>query len=266
MSFETIILKKEGHIATLILNRPEKLNALNDKMAEEIYVGLNDVDGDENVRVMVTTGAGRAFSAGGDQKPAEGESAGGDLRKLSPRAIIQRVRYLAEKTLLRLRRMQIPTIAMVNGYAIGFGLDWALGCDLRIGSENAKFRYGYTGFALTSNSGGIWLLAQAVGATKAAELMFIDEFVHAEEARRIGLLTRLVPHAELERETMALANKISQGPPIALQWDKFLLYSGLHEDMETAINLHNLSKPPTVLSKDHGKAAAAFIEKRRPSF
>jgi enoyl-CoA hydratase/carnithine racemase len=266
MSFETIILKKDGGIATIVLNRPDRLNANNNKMLEELSVALDDVGGDEKIRVLVTTGAGRAFCAGGDVKGGEGEGAERDLRKLSPTALKRFMREIGVETTLKLRRLPIPTIAMVNGYAIGFGLDWALACDLRIGSENAKFRWGYTSIAVTSNFGGTWLLAQVVGVPKAAEIMFTEELVDAQEALRIGLLNRVVTSAQLEKETMALANKISEGPPTAIKWDKYLLYSGLQQDMESAMELATLSKAPTILSKDHEEAVDAFVEKRKPSF
>jgi len=262
MEFTTIKVQKEEGIAVVTLNRPHRRNALNEKMWEELSIALRDVAEDDGVRVMVLTGAGEAFSVGADlgrdeerEKILEEPSAEEIRRGLKRSHDV--VRLLAE--------MEKPTIAMVNGVAAGGGFDWALACDIRIGSERARFR-SYTQIGLIPGQGGAWLMVRAMGYPKAAEMMFTADIIDAREAERIGLLNRLVPAERLEEETLAMARRIAQNPPVAIRVGKLLLRKALEMSLDTSLEVAALSQPVCIFSEDHKEALNAFREKRQPRF
>jgi len=270
MGYETLIYEKENGIARITMNRPERMNALNAQMIMELVGTVRDAATDDGVRVLVITGAGRGFCAGGDFSysqvrggevaPEEAQERGGVLeegRLLHP---------INEQVILALQKMDKPTIAMVNGAAVGGGFDLSLACDMRIGSENARFMVAFTRIGIAPGSGGAWLLPRVVGLPKACELIFTGDFVESEEAYRIGLLNRLVPADRLEEETMALAQRIAQGPPIALRLDKMMLYKGLGTDLETALAFASACERITLHSQDHIEGVMAFAQKRQPVF
>ena len=197
MNYETIILGKKESIATITLNRPERLNAMSRELGQELMSALDDVDNDNEMRVLVITGAGRAFCAGGDTgrinerlqrdkaDPEDAESRRGLIRS-------------EDNTTLKLQKMQKPTIAMVNGPAVGAGCNLALACDLRVGSENARFRNAFIVRGHVNAEGGTWLYPQVMGLPKALEYLLTGDFIEAKEAERIGALNHLVPAEELE--------------------------------------------------------------------
>jgi 2-(1,2-epoxy-1,2-dihydrophenyl)acetyl-CoA isomerase len=260
MEFKTLILKREEGIATIILNRPERLNAINSEMISELNHALEEVARDEQVRVVILTGAGRAFSAGADLKEVE------SLSEVTPEDKRRHLEGGAQEVVRRLQRMGKPTIAMVNGAAAGAGFDWALACDIRIGAETARFRAAYTIIGLIPGAGATWLLSRIVGPNRTAEIIFTGDFVEAKEAERIGILNRIFPVEELEKETMALARRIASNPPIALRLDKQLLYKGLEVDLDTALGMAAAFQTICLASEDHKEAVAAFKEKRQPLF
>ena len=268
MDFETIILKKEDGIATIIFNRPERLNALDFRMFSEIPQAIREVAGDETVRVLVLTGAGRAFSVGGDFKgePATPGVMGIDSQLQNPAMLAQQVRGYGRGINLALQNLDIPTIAMVNGVAVGQGFSMALVCDMRIGSQNARFSVAWTKRALVPATGDTWLLPRIVGLGRAVELILTGRFVEAEEAERIGLLNRLVPVEELENETMALAHQLAKGPPLALRLSKVNLYTGLNVDLATALESLSSAQAILFMTEDYKEATAAFQEKREAVF
>jgi enoyl-CoA hydratase/carnithine racemase len=264
MGYQTIILKKENNIATLMLNRPERLNALTEQMMEEISAALEEVASDEEVRVLIITGAGRAFCAGADLKMEEGAEK--VFTATHPEGIRQALRESIQRIIRRLKSLDIPTIAMVNGVAVGGGFDLALACDLRVGSESCRFRVGFTSIGLIPGGGGTWHLPRIVGVPKAAELLFADSVVEAREAERLGLLNRLVLEERLEEETLALASKIASGPPMAIRMAKLQLYQGLKMDLDAALEFAAASQPILALSEDHKEGVLAFREKRAARF
>lgn len=264
MTFKTIIVKKEDSIATVTLNRPRRLNALNDQMIEELIVALDNLDRDDQVRVAIITGAGRAFCAGADLKPdEEGERI---LRETNPEVIRNSLRSGPQQLTRRMQSLGKPTIAMVNGDAVGGGCDLALACDLRVGSEKARFLVGFTRLGLIPGMGAMWLMPRIMGLAKAAELLFTGEALEAEEARRFGVLNRLVPAAELESETMALARKIASIPPVAVRLAKLQLYKGLELGFDTALEVAAATQTICFATEDHKEAIAAFRQKRAPTF
>jgi len=264
MTFQTIIFKKEGHVATIILNRPERLNALNDQMFIELIAALEDLEQNEKIRVLVLTGSGRAFSAGADLTPDDsGEKV---IQETNPEAIRQGLSSKPQKVIRALQRLPKPVIAMINGDAVAGGFDLALACDLRIASENARFAVSFTKIGILPGTGGLWLLPRIVGLTKAAELIFTGDFISAGEAKEMGILNKVVPLQDLEKETRILAEKIASNPPIALRLDKILLYKAIEVDLDTALDMVAVSEPICFASRDHKEAVSAFFQKRTPVF
>ncbi len=267
--FETVILRKEEHIATITLNRPDEQNTLNDKLLRELMEALSDVAEDDDTRVLIITGAGKYFCAGGDVREfvgAKGEAYHARVAAGEIGGQIEQERWQIFRMFLLTQEMNKPTIAMVNGAAAGGGFDLALACDMRIGSEKARFKVSLTTIGLAVAGGIAWFLPRIVGLPKAAELIFTGDIIDAAEAERIGILNRIVPSAELEEETLKLARKIADGPPIAIRMDKMLLYKCLEVDLETALKFSEPCERLTFLTKDHQEAVAAFREKRKPVF
>ncbi len=262
MEFKTLLLKKENNIATLTLNRPERLNAINAQMMEELPCALYEIAQDKDLRVMILTGAGRAFCAGGDiSQPTDSSGFGTTVQEIS-----HGLRRVYRDTTLQLHNLEIPTIAMVNGVASGWGFDLALACDLRIGSDKARFMVAFTRVGLTPATGGVWLMPRIMGIAKAAELIFTADFLEAAEAQRLGVLNRVVPAADLEKEAKELARKIANGPPIAIRLAKMQLYRGMHTEMDAAFDTAAACQAICMTSEDHKEAVAAFGQKRGPIF
>jgi enoyl-CoA hydratase/carnithine racemase len=266
--YQYIILDKnaEEGIAKLTLNRPDRRNALNDVMQDEIGDALDEVDADDSIRVLIVTGSGRVFCAGGDLDQLKGGSQPGtwvtdnadDIRRAFKRT---------QRFMLGLQRLEKPVIAMINGAAVGAGFDMACGCDIRIGTPRARFMVAYIRIGLFPGFGGTWLYPRMLGSMgKAAELLFTGDFLEAEEAHRLGFLNKLVPEEELEATTLEMARKIAAGPPIAMRLSKLMLYKGLEFDLETAMQMAAAAETITLTSHDHEEGAAAFRESRQPQY
>jgi enoyl-CoA hydratase/carnithine racemase len=266
MDFATILLKKEDWIATITLNRPDRLNAVTSKMAHELLAAIEDVDKDDEVRVLVLTGAGRGFCAGADVGGMTGGTQEGMGTARSAEEMRRYHSRVVGRICLGLQKLQKPTIAMVNGIAVGGGFDMALACDMRIGSKNTRFRNAFVKIGLFPGWGGTWLYPRVMGLAKALEYLFTGDFLEAEEAEKIGVLNKLVPSEDLERETMGLARKIAQGPPIAIRLMKLQAYKGLQMDLETALEMAAACETITLTSEDHKEGVAAFREKREAQF
>lgn len=261
MDSQTIILKKEAHIGTITLNRPEKLNAANQRMIQELLFALDDVGKDEEMRVLVLTGAGRGFCSGIDLSAAGGAS------DETPETFRQSLRHGVQRVTLALQGLEVPTIASVNGAAVGLGFDWALACDIRIGSENARFMVAYTRLGAFPSTGGTYLMPRIMGLAKACQYVFTGDFLEAAEAERLGVLNILVPADELEKETMKLAQKIAKGPPIALKLAKLQMYKGLEIDnLPLALEFVAAAETIPHFSEDWREGLRAFAEKREPHF
>ncbi len=265
MAYETIILEKTGHIARLTLNRPERLNALNERMFAELNGALDDVATDRGMRVLVLTGAGRAFCASADIKE---ERRGGDrlLGHMEPYQTYQFIRSGPQGVTLKLHQMDKPTIAMVNGLAIGDGFDWVLACDIRIGCEHARFMNAFLQMGLVSNTGATWLYPRAMGVNKALELLYTGDWLEAQQALELGVLNRLVPFEDLEAETTALADKIASKSPVANRMVKGMVYRGLGQSLEEHLPEAAQAEVLSLASEDHREALAAFLERRDPKF
>ena len=265
MSYQTIILEKKDHVARLTLNRPDSLNALNRRMFAELNSALEDVAGDREMRTLVLTGAGRAFCASADIKEERQE---GDrlLGYMEPNEIYQFIRSGPQGITLKLHRMEIPTIAMVNGLAIGDGFDFVLACDIRIGCERSRFMNAFLQMGLVSNTGATWLYPRAMGVNQALELLYTGDWLEAEDALRLGVLNRLVPSEDLPEETMALAAKIAGKSPVANRLVKGMVYRGLGQSLEEHLPEAAHAEVLSLASEDHREALAAFLEGREPRF
>ena len=265
MTYQTIILEKKDRVARLTLNRPERLNALNERMFQELNSALDDVAADREVRALVLTGAGRAFCASADIKD---ERQGGDrlLGHMEPYQIYQFIRSGPQGITIKLHQMDKPTIVMVNGLAIGDGFDWVLACDIRIGCERSRFMNAFLQMGLVSNTGGTWLYPRALGVNHALELLYTGDWLEAEDALRLGVLNRLVTSEELEAETMALAAKIARKAPVANRLAKEMVYRGLGQSLEEHLAEAAQAEVLTLTSEDHREALAAFLEGREPKF
>ncbi len=258
MDFETIILKKQDHIATLTMNRPDRMNALTTQMLNEMISAVDDINRDDDIRVMVLAAAGKAFCSGADL------SDGGRISGLAgtPNEMWNNIRSSYQKVALGLQHMDKPTIAMVSGPAVGAGCDFAFGCDMRVGSEKARFRNSFVKVGLIPGGGGTWLYTRVMGLGRGLEFLFTGDFLEAEEAARIGVLNRLVPAAQLEQATMELAHKIAKNPPLAVQMSKVMAYKALESDLEEALAMSAAYQALALSSEDHREGVNAFMEKR----
>ncbi len=266
--YQYILLDRdaEQHIATLTLNRPDRRNALNDVMQDEIGDAIEEVEADKSMRVMVLTGSGRVFCAGGDLDQLQGGSQSGGWTSDNTDEI-RRAFQRTQRFMLGLQRMEKPVIGMLNGAAVGAGFDLACACDIRVGTPRSRFMVAYFHVGLFPGFGGTWLYPRALGSLgKAAEMLFTGDFLEAEEAHRMGFLNRLVSEEELESTTMEMARKIAAGPPIAIRLSKLMLYKGLEFDLETAMKMAAAAETITLTSADHAEGTAAFRESRTPIF
>jgi enoyl-CoA hydratase/carnithine racemase len=267
MDFETIVLIKEDHLATLTLNRPDKRNAINRRMMEELIAALSDISEDDEIRAMILTGAGNAFCAGADVDIMPG---GGEVKELGEQSVEKMRRSFifksAKKIILCLHQMEKPTIAMVNGACVGAGFDLALACDLRIASERTRFMCGFVKIGLFPGFGAAWLYPKTMGLGKALEMLLTGDVLDAKEAKEIGLLNQLTTAEALKSATLTLAKKIADGPPIAIRLMKSQVYKGLETDLATALDEAAVCESITLASMDHKEGITAFREKRDPSF
>jgi 2-(1,2-epoxy-1,2-dihydrophenyl)acetyl-CoA isomerase len=257
MAYDTLIVDPSGPITTITLNRPDARNALDFTMRRELLSALDEIEANPAARVVILTGAGGHFCAGGDVKNMRQRSTAGDGQ----------VRVgLLNRAVLRLVNFPLPTIAMVDGYAVGAGSNLALCCDLIVASERAKFGELFSKIGLAVDGGGTWLLPRLVGMARAKELIFTGDVFDAAEALRIGLVNRVVPVAELAPATRALAETIAAGPPLALRLDKQALNRAASSDLASALEVEALSQGIAVASDDHREGVAAFFDKRPPKF
>ena len=259
MGYDTILIRKDDNIATIVLNRPEKLNAIIPHMVEELIEAILSVGRDDAVRVIVVTGAGRAFSAGGDT------SAHLAFQSEDPRQLMEHFRQLGD-LIVNLRKVAKPTLAVVNGPAVGAGFSLALGCDIILASEGAKFSVGFIRMALHPEGGVTYLLPRILGIARACELIFTGKTIDAKEAERIGLVNQVVPHEELEVSAKELANSLARAPAMALGLSKISLYQALDMSLSSAVEREARAQTICMSGEDVKEAVSAFLEKRRPNF
>jgi len=247
-------------IATITLDRPERMNAFTFDMIDAWAGHIAAARTDEAIRVLVVTGAGKAFCSGGDIVEMKARLAQTPLQRKSE--LWNRIQRIP----LSLEDFDKPVLMAVNGAATGAGMDLALQGDLRFAAESARFAETYVKVALVPGAGGTWFLPRVVGTAKALELFWTGDFVNAAEAERLGIVNKVVPDAALMDHVYAVARKIAAGPALATRTIKRAVYQGLRTDLRTA--LHQMSSHYAVVtsSDDHREAVEAFIEKRKPRF
>ncbi len=250
----------EDGVATLTFNRPERMNALSTPIMQGLLEGLPRLAGDPTVRVVVLTGAGRAFCAGGDVKSM---AEGGDSRSAAEATAHLRARMEVSRILHELPK---PTIAMINGPAAGAGLALALACDLRIAGASARLVTAFVKVGFSGDFGGSYFLTRLVGTSKARELYFTGRPVDAEEALSLGLVNRVVPDDQLARATIELARSLAQGPQIALRLMKQNMNFAESGGLADLLDIEAANQVQTGRTEDHREAARAFVEKRAPVF
>lgn len=259
MTFETIKVEEADGIATLTLHRPEKLNALNVLMGEEICSALELLARSASARVLVVTGAGRMFSAGGDLSSMD--QVAGDAASID-----RSVRIYCEVG-RRLRELPLPAVAKLNGDAFGGSLGIAMACDLRVARDDARLGFVFTRVGLSGADAGVsYLLPRLVGVAKAVELLFLGETILGAEAERIGLVHRAVPAAHLDQVTDGIVGRLAAGPPLALRHTKRALYEGLTRDIATDFEYEAYVQSLCFQSEDHREGLRALREKRAPVF
>ena len=259
---QDLIEHLEDGVAVLTMNRPDRLNALSGAMLDAMLEALPRLADDPGVGVVVLTGAGRGFCAGGDVKAmAEGREFSGDT--LEER--VQGLRGKMETSRL-LYEMPKPTIAMVRGAAAGAGLSLALACDLRIAGESAKFGTAFARVGYSGDFGGSYYLTKIVGTAKARELYYTADLLDAKQALALGLVNRVVADDRLEEETLARAGKIARGPRIAYRYMKRNLNAAESGTLKELLDLEAWHHTRTGQTEDHREATKAFVEKREPVF
>ena len=258
-----VLISIQDHIATLTLNRPKARNAYSSSMIRQLVSGLDELELDPQVRVVILTGAGRAFSAGGDLKlmrDKEGMFAG--------EAVELRSRYMQEihQVPQRLSRFSKPVIAAINGAAIGAGLDLSLMCDLRIAAESAKFGSTFVKVGLIPGDGGAYYLNRAIGLAKSLELTLTGRVIDSAEAERLGIISRVVPDETLLETAQQLAHEIAQNAPVAVQLTKAATYQSLNLSAEGALQIAASFQGIAQNTRDHLEGVNAILEKRPPNF
>lgn len=249
---ETILVKDENPIRWIILNRPDKLNAINLKMIEEIEEALKEVENNDNIKIIIITGNGRAFSAGADIS---------QLKELDPvKAWLFSTR--GQGLMNYIEKYPKPTIAMVNGYALGGGLELALSCDIRIASTNAELGFPEINLGIFPGFGGTQRLVRLVGKGKALELIMTGDRIKADYAERLGLVNKVVSPDALENETKQLALKIAEKSHIALRLIKAVVNYGLDSPILSGLEMESLGWGVVFSTEEEKKRVEEFLSKR----
>jgi enoyl-CoA hydratase len=255
MSFETLLLSKEGAIATIVINRPDVRNALNDQAWKELRRAFEQVRDDAEVRVLVITGAGdKAFAAGTD------------IRWLHGMSGVERLDPASQVTLNLLESMDKPSIAAVNGFALGGGCEVAMACDIRIAGDQAKLGLPEINIGIIPGSGGSQRLTRLVGAGKAKEMIFTGKIIDAQEAERIGLVQQVVPHDQVLAAARELAGQMIEKAPVALRLAKVAVTAAMNGDLQTGLAVEKLAQSFLFNTADSVEGMSAFLEKRKPQY
>ncbi|MDJ0869902.1 MAG: enoyl-CoA hydratase [Myxococcota bacterium] len=254
----------DGRVAVLTLNRPEARNALSDTLTPALRRAVARLADDPGVGCVVLTGAEGAFCAGGDVKGMGGS--GGARRSVRFEDAVEDLRERQITLTAAIYEMPQPTIAALPGPAAGAGLSIALACDLRLAARSAFVTTGFANIGMSGDYGASFFLTQLVGSAKARELFFTADRVPAAECERLGIVNRVVPDEALMDETLALAERLAAGPPIAYRYMKENLDRALRADLRTCLAHEAENLVRTALTEDHREAVRAFVEKRRPRF
>ena len=264
MGPEAIIYEKESAVATITLNRPERLNAVGGSMGGELEQALEDANSDDGVRVLIVTGAGEGFCSGADVGGlgplGSRNDAAWRLASRSPAA------GGIHSFIVPFYNFEKPIIGAVNGIAAGGGFSIALACDIRIASERARFSQIFIKRGLVPDTGSTYFLPRVVGMPRACEMVFTGEILDAEQARECGLVSRVVRHDELMPTALELAARIAANPPITMKLAKRALYRGASTDFASALEFEGYLQGICFGTEDFREGVAAFVEKREPRF
>jgi 2-(1,2-epoxy-1,2-dihydrophenyl)acetyl-CoA isomerase len=260
-SYETVVYEKSEGIVTLTLNRPDVLNAVNEKMGQELLDALRQAERDPEVRCLIITGRGRAFCSGEDIQALRSDYEHGTNPKLGERLL-----HKYNPMIRRIREMEKPVIAAVNGPAAGAGAGIAYSCDIRLASDSAKFLQAFVRIGLAPDSGTSFFLPKLVGYAKALELSLTGDEVTSKEAERLGLVSKVVPADQLMTSARDLAKKLTQGAPRAIGLTKRAINKSTSSDIETVLQYESYLQEIAGATSDHVEAVKAFFEKRKPVF
>lgn len=261
---DPLIYARDETIVTLTLNRPQSRNTITEPdMIDALVQACARIQNDDSVRAVILTGNGPAFSAGGNLKDIRDRKGmfGGE-----PAALREHYRRGIQRVPPALFNLDVPTIAAVNGPAVGAGCDLALMCDIRIAADNAFFAESFVQLGIIPGDGGAWLLPRAVGLSRACEMLFTGDRVDATTAYEWGLVSRVVPADELLSDARALATRIAANPPLAVRMSKRLIREGLHTRLESLLELSAAMQALAHHTEDHSEAVAALLEKRSGRF
>src|SRR5437879_12746958 len=254
-----LLYEAKDKIATLTLNRPDKLNAFTGPMIDAWAQALGEAQADDNVNVVIVTGAGRAFCAGGDV----GRMRQGEPSALEGKNSLWEGVHRVPKTL---EAMDKPVIAMVNGLAVGAGMGMCVMCDMRVAAESARFSTGYVRVGLVPGDGDTYFLPRLIGTAKALELLWTADFIEAPKALELGIVNRVVPHDRLHEETYAFARRVADGPQIPVRMIKRLVYQSMRLDLRPPLDLVSSHMAVVRETEDHREGVQAFKDKRPPKF
>ena len=260
MEFEKILFEKDDRVATITLNNPEARNSMTQKMADEFSSAVDSLKKDADVRVLVITGAGKAFCSGADLKAGtfpEGEISPLDKKNSATDFY---------KKFLSVRELDIPVICSINGPAVGAGCCLTLLSDIRIATEKAKLSMSFVKIGLNPGMAGTYFLPRLVGTSKAYEMMITGDMIDADEALRIGLVNKVVSHEILAESTREYALSLAKGAPIPIRLIKKALFSGTNATVQSAIEYESFAQSLCFESKDFPEGVKAFMEKRSPNF
>jgi enoyl-CoA hydratase/carnithine racemase len=258
-----ILYEQQGHVVTLTMNEPERRNPLTGNSAvPDFLAAIDRIHNDRSVRAVILTGAGTAFSSGGDIRDMERQASG----EVSGMQIRQEYRTGIQKLPLALFNLEVPIIAAVNGAAIGAGFDVACMCDIRIASEHAKFAESFVKLGIIPGDGGAWLLPRIIGMSRAAEMSFTGEMIGPDLAASWGLVSRVVPAVELLSTANELAQRIAANPPHAVRLTKRLLREAMHTRLDTLLEMAAAFQALSHQTDDHKEAVNAYLNKRPPVF
>ncbi len=256
MKYNNLKFNQDGKIGTITLSRPQALNALNTELLLELSHLVDLISKDESIHVLIITGEGKAFVAGAD------------ITEMKDFDSIQGLKYgeLGASVLRNIQKLKIPSIAAVNGFALGGGCELAMCCDIRIASENAKFGQPEVGLGITPGFSGCVRLARLAGVAKARELIYTADIIPASEAEKIGLVNKVVPADQLMAAAIEMAQKIVSKAHLAVRYSKMAINKGFETDIETAIAFENHVFALCFATEDQKEGMTAFVDKRAPEF
>lgn len=256
-------VERKGRVVVATLNRPEKKNAQSEEMLELLCEALRSANADHSVSCFVLTGAGDAFCSGGDLGRRANDPNGGAP---TPLERMDRLHGVTHRVARAVEEFEKPLIAAVNGAAVGAGMDMSLMCDIRFAARSARFSEGYVKVGLIPGNGACYFLPRIIGIARALELLWTGDFVAADEALALGLVSRVFDDKALLDETLSFATRLSEGPPIQQREIKKLLYQSLHTDLRTSLRAVSAHMAVIQSTQDYKEAIAAYKERRKPVY